>query len=170
MKHLYFCRHGLSQLNVEGKWAGTTETPLTDEGRAQAKLAGKHAKNLGIEYILCSPLSRAHDTATIIAKEIGYPEKDIDVNSLVVERHFGELEGQIWRADFNLDDIIDIETVDSVLERARLTLKHVQTVKAGTILVVSHGAFGRALRHIINPDIPFHGSDRFENAKIVKLI
>ncbi len=63
MKHLYFCRHGLSVLNKEGKWAGSTETPLTVEGRTQAKLAGKAAQNLKIDYIICSPLSRAHDTA-----------------------------------------------------------------------------------------------------------
>lgn len=170
MRHLYFCRHGQSVLNVEGKFAGSIETPLTKEGRGQARHAGIAAKNLGVGYIICSPLSRAHDTARIIAKEIGYPEKEIDVNSLVVERHFGELEGKTWQADMNLDDIVDIEAVDTLLERAKLTLNHLRTIQADTILVVSHGAFGRALRHIVNPDIPFHGSERFENAKLIKLL
>ena len=170
MKHLYFCRHGLSQLNVEGKWAGSTETPLTTEGRKQAKRAGQEAKKLGIDYILCSPLSRAHDTAKIIAKEVGYPEHELDVNSLVVERHFGSLEGTTWDPDFNMDGISDIETLDSLLHRARLTLTHLKTVDADTILIVSHGSFGRALRHILNPEVPFKKGERFENAQIVKLI
>jgi uncharacterized phosphatase len=169
MKHVYFCRHGLSQLNLDGKWAGSTETPLTAEGRKQAKLAGLEAKKLDIDYILCSPLSRAHDTARIIAGEIGYPVHDIDVNSLVVERHFGSLEGQTWDPDLNLDGISDMETEDSLLERARLTLKHLETIDAGNILIVSHGSFGRAFRHILHPEIPFRGSDRFHNAQIVRL-
>jgi broad specificity phosphatase PhoE len=170
MKHLYFCRHGESQLNVEKRWAGSSETPLTTEGRQQAKQAGQNAKALGIEYILCSPLSRAQDTAKIIAEEIGYPEHDIDVNSLVMERHFGELEGMPWEPDFNMDGISDAETTDSILERVKLTLKHLQTLPVDTVLIVSHGHFGRVLRHILSPDIPLHGSERFENAKIVKLL
>ncbi|MDB5181974.1 MAG: hypothetical protein JWP13_737 [Candidatus Saccharibacteria bacterium] len=170
MKHLYFCRHGLSQLNAEGKWAGSTETPLTTEGRGQAKKAGEEAKGLGIDYIICSPLSRAQDTAKIVAKEINYPEHDIEVNSLVVERHFGSLEGTTWDPDFNIDGISDAEPLDTLLERARLTLNHLKTVDADTILVVSHGSFGRALRHVLNPSVPFEKVERFENAKIAKLL
>lgn len=170
MNHIYFCRHGLSQLNAEGKWAGSTETPLTEEGRAQAKLAGEYAKDLKIDYILCSPLSRAHDTAKIIAGELGYPLEKLDINSLVVERHFGELEGTVWRPDLDIDGFADIETVDSVLERARLTLEHLKTIPADSILIVSHGAFGRAMRHILDPKTPYAQSERFENAKIVKLL
>ncbi|HSH55878.1 MAG TPA: histidine phosphatase family protein [Candidatus Limnocylindrales bacterium] len=169
MKHLYFCRHGLSELNKAGRWAGSIETPLTDEGRKQAKLAGLAAKDFGIDYILCSPLSRAHETAAIIADVIGYPLEKLDINSLVVERHFGMLEGQPWQPDLDLDGIADIETVDSLMERAYLTLKHLKAVDADTILVVSHGSFGRALRHVANPSIPFKGS-RFENAKIERLL
>jgi uncharacterized phosphatase len=170
VRHLYFCRHGLSQLNVDSRYAGTTETPLTDEGREQARLAGKEAHNLDIEYIVCSPLSRAHETAKIIAREIGYPEHDIDVNSLVIERHFGSLEGETWHPDFNVDGIADVETLDSIIHRAYALLEHLETTDADTILVVSHGAFGRALRHVLNPEIPFYESEKFENAKIVQLL
>src|SRR5690348_5787824 len=92
MKHLYFVRHGQTQGNVNRLWSGTTETPLTDEGRAQAKRAGEHAKSLGIDHIVCSPLGRAKDTAAIIAKEIDFPIKDIEHNSLFIERHFGQME------------------------------------------------------------------------------
>ncbi len=170
MKQLYFCRHGQSQLNKEGRWAGSIETPLTDEGRAQARAAGKAAKTLGIDYILCSPLSRAHDTAKIIAEEIGYPLDQLDINSLVIERHFGPLEGQPWDPDLNMDGIADIETVDSLVERAKLTLKHLETVPADIILIVSHGSFGRAFRHNLHPDVPFNNGERFENARIMQLL
>lgn len=171
MNKLYFVRHGLSQFGLENKWAGSSETPLAPEGREQAKAAGMQAKDLQIEYIFSSPLSRAHETARIIAREIGYPEDKIELSDAMVERHFGELEGTPYdptRTDFS--KIHGIETEDELFERARLALKQLQAASADTILVVSHGSFGRALRHVMQPDIPFYGSEKFENAKIVRLL
>lgn len=171
MKHVYFCRHGLTQLNVDGKFAGAgTETPLTREGRLQAKQAGQEAKRLGIQHIVSSTQGRAHETAKIIAEEIGYPPEKIELNSLAVERHFGSLEGEAWGPDFDLDGFTDVETHDSVINRARLLIEHLETIDADTILIVSHGAFGRGLRHALNPTIPFRGSDKFVNARITKLL
>ncbi|MGH7241274.1 MAG: histidine phosphatase family protein [Candidatus Saccharimonadales bacterium] len=173
MKHLYFVRHGLSEANIAGVWSGTMETPLSAEGKQQAKLAGQSAKDLGIDHIISSPLSRAHDTAAIIAREIGFPVEDIELNSLLIERHFGKMEGQPWAIDLDVDGFVDVETRDSVLERARLTLEHLLQLDADTILVASHGSFGRALRHIVSPEIPFtHGdpTTKLANAHIIKLI
>src|SRR5215475_13120394 len=99
MKHIYFVRHGLTEMSKQGLRAGAgSETPLAPEGHDQAKRAGHHAKQLAIDHIISSPQKRAHHTAQIIAREIGYPEHDIALNSLFVERHFGELEGTLWEA------------------------------------------------------------------------
>jgi broad specificity phosphatase PhoE len=166
MKHLFFARHGLSQMNVAGLLSGSTDTPLTGEGRRQARQAGIAAKGLGIDLIVSSPLSRAHETAQTIAKEIGYPLKDIHTNQLLVERHFGELEGKPWKPDLNLDGITDIETVDTLLERAHLALKWLEQLPAQNILVVSHGSFGRALRSIVQKEFPFSHPHRLKNAEI----
>lgn len=155
MKRLYFVRHGLSELNQSGHFAGMTDTPLTATGKKQAKLAAQHAKDLRIDYIVSSPLSRALETAQILAVEIGYPKTKIHVNKLFIERDFGELEGKPYAPDTNLDGISDIETVDTILERARLAVKFLHTLEANNILVVSHGSFGRALRSQILPEFPF---------------
>jgi len=172
MKHLYFCRHGLSEMNKLGLWAGQIETPLTPEGKEQAKLAGEFAKDLNIGHIVSSPYSRALDTAKIIAKQIGYPLKNIEQNSLFIERGLGVLEGQPWNPDLNIDGFADIETRDTLFERMHLALEFLQTIPADNVLVVSHGASGRALQHIINPAIPFEGPStiHFPNAKIIQLI
>lgn len=174
MKHLYFIRHGLSEMNKAGIWSGAqSQSPLTKEGHLQAIEAGLAAKNLGINYIISSPLSRAHETAKIIAREIGYPETKIELNSLLIERDLGPLEGQPWDPDLNLDDIADVETADTIARRARLTFEHLQSLDAESILVVSHGSFGRAFRHIVHPDIPFEVTEvgyRFPNGKIIKLL
>ncbi len=170
MKTLYFMRHGLTEMNVAGLWSGSSETDLTDEGRTQAKLAGQHAKELNIDTIVCSTQSRAIETAQIVAKEIGYTLDKIHQSSLLVERHMGQLEGQPYRPDFDMDGIADIETTDTLFNRARLAIEWIESLPGDTILVVSHGATGRAIRHILTPSTPFHGSARFGNAEIVHLL
>lgn len=170
MTHLYFVRHGLSQLNVDGKIAGVTDTPLVPEGKTQAKHAGKKAKNLGIEHIISSPLSRAHETARIIAKEIGYPEDKIEVNPLFIERNFGSLEGTDYRPDTDYDGISDAEKTHEFLSRAELCVKYLHSLPYNKILVVSHGATGRALRHHLFEDQPFHLPVKYNNAELVEWI
>lgn len=170
MKHLYFVRHGLSEMNKRGLRAGAgSDTPLAPEGHEQARLAGFHAKDLHIDHIISSPQKRAHHTAQIIAREIGYPEDEIVLNSLFVERHYGELEGTTWAPDMNLDGFADVETTDTLLHRMHMAYEFLLTLPADNVLVVSHGATGRALRHIIHPEIPFK-SGYFPNAEIIQLL
>lgn len=175
MKHIYFVRHGLSEMNKSGRWVGLhTMSPLTTEGHEQARTAGHHARKLKIDHIVSSPLERAHHTARIIAEEIGYPLHKIELNSLLVERDFGELEGQPWSPDLNVDGFSDVETVDSLHERAHLMYQLLQQMPGDNILVVSHGAIGRALRHIVhtlnhNQDHPPH-LEQFQHGQIVQLM
>jgi uncharacterized phosphatase len=168
MKQLYFVRHGLSELNVAGLYAGHTETPLTDEGRAQAKEAGREAKSLHIDLIVSSPLSRAHETAKIIAKEIGYPVDKIVTNHLFIERFYGELEGKSYDPDLDLDGIADMENDDALIERAREALVWLKLQRADNILVASHGSFGRAFRYLHLPEIDF--ATKIANAELIRLI
>lgn len=155
MKRFYFVRHGQSVLNQQGLFGGHTNSPLTDEGRSQAKAAGKMARKLNIHAIISSPLSRALETAQIIAKEINFPLSNIQINDLFIERNFGSMEQQPWSPDLDLDGIADIETVDSILERARLAFEFLESQPEEHILVVSHGSFGRALRSIVQPDFVY---------------
>lgn len=170
MTHLYFVRHGLSQLNIEGKFAGITETPLSEEGKKQASQTGKNAKNLGIDHIISSPLSRAYDTAKIIAKEIDYPIENIEVNPLFIERSFGSIERQPYRPDIDFDGIVDAENTNTLLARAEHAINYLHTLPYHKILVVSHGSTGRALRHHLVNNQPFNNPKRFKNAEIVEWI
>jgi uncharacterized phosphatase len=170
MKKLYFVRHGLTEMNVAGVWSGHTETDLTPKGRKQAQEAGKRlkTKKLKIDYVVASPLMRARETAEIIAKEIGYPVKAIEINPLFIERHFGELEGQPYAPDLNLDGIANIESSDTLLHRARRALAYLESLKEENILVVAHGSIGRAIRHnITNGEISYHNRNLpLKNAEI----
>jgi broad specificity phosphatase PhoE len=170
MKRLYFTRHGLSEMNKAGLWSGSIDTPLAPEGKAAAQKAAQDAKGLNIDYILSSPYVRAYETAKIIAEEIDYPVHKIERNSLLIERNFGELEGTTWRIDINIDGFADVETVDSLMERARLALRHIEAIPdAHNILVVSHGSFGRALRSQIN-GIQFKKQTKLDNTEILQFI
>lgn len=163
-------------MNQAGLYSGQTETPLAPQGVEQAKAAGEEAKALGIQKIVSSPFSRAYDTARIIADVIGYPIEHIELNSLFIERDMGVLEGQPWSPDLDIDGMSDVETFDTLFERCRFGYEFLQRLPEDVVLVVSHGATGRMLRHVINPEVPFMDNgestmgNRFPNAKIIKLV
>lgn len=154
MKHLYFVRHGETVLNVEGRFAGQIETELTEKGKEQAKATGQDMKQQGIkvDVIVSSPLSRAHDTAKIIAEQIGYPIDQIKTNALFMERSFGILEDTSYDGFYqvyayrDMDNMPGAETFEQVYNRTLKAHKYIESLNAETVLVVSHGAFGRAYR------------------------
>lgn len=170
MQHLYFVRHGLSVMNKQGIFSGRTETPLASEGVQQAELAGKHAASLHIDCIVSSPMKRAIDTATIIAQQIGYPADKIIISDLFMERAFGPLEGTAYQPNLKMEHIEGVEPAEGIVKRAKAGVEYLHSLPNDTILVVSHGAIGRALRHCLNPATPFHGTKRFQNAEVIKLI
>jgi len=166
MKKIYFARHGQSVLNVSGHFAGHTDTPLTDEGRRQASKAGKKARELSIDTIVASPLSRAHDTAKLIAIEIDYPEDKIILNPKLMERYYGTAEASPYSTQSGHleENHEDFETEDELQNRVDEILKWIDSLPGETILVVSHGGIGRRLRQQLMPESEFF--DRIPNAQI----
>lgn len=85
---LYVVRHGEAVWNTQNKICGRTDSPLTDKGRAQAAaLAPKIPK---VDRVLCSPLSRARETAEILTKGTGL---EIQIEPRLIEQNFGSFEG-----------------------------------------------------------------------------
>lgn len=171
--HLYFIRHGESTSNAEGFITGRQNVSLTDVGRQQARMAGRLIASQGIKIddIICSPLTRAYDTAKLIAHEIGFPDDHIQINDLVIERAFGTLEGKTKGDPATMTDehIKECggELDPEVRARARQlldSLKHTQ----GNVLIVSHTGFGRRLRAVIE-GIPTKLSSNFNNAELTDL-
>lgn len=157
-------------MNKQGIFSGRTETPLAREGVQQAKLAGEHAKGLSIDCIVSSPMKRALDTATIIAGQIGYPVDKIIISDLFMERAFGPLEGTAYQPNMKIEHIEGVEKAELIVQRAKAGVEYLHTLPHDTILVVSHGAIGRALRHCLDPTTPFHDTKRFLNAEVIKLL
>jgi broad specificity phosphatase PhoE len=81
-------RHGETVANVEHRWHGRGETPLTDTGRRQAKELAATAAPLGV--IASSPLSRARETAQSVASTQG---RTVQIVDGLTEMYFGAWEG-----------------------------------------------------------------------------
>jgi len=94
-------RHGESEGNRDQKLQGSSDKPLTDKGRGQAKRLGAWlaARGARVDAAYCSPLSRAKETAAIITETAGLPEPTVLAD--VAEIHAGSLE------DMTRDEIVD---------------------------------------------------------------
>lgn len=184
MKHLYFVRHGESEMNVAELASGHIDTPLTDKGIAQADIAGLSIKDRKIVFdrIFSSPLKRAHHTAKGIVKHLDYDEDSIELLDMLKERHFGDLEGKSMAKDFgitldmyfedekSLDHINGVEKAEEIYARAKETLQYLKSLPEDTILIVAHGSFGRFLYKAAN-GLPYDAKvPRIQNAEIIKLI
>ena len=92
MREIWSIRHGQSEWNVADRICGATDIPLTDTGRRQAEATGRYLLERGIraDIILCSPLSRAAETAEIIARITGIPCR---AEPRLTEQNFGIWEG-----------------------------------------------------------------------------
>ena len=160
MKHIYYCRHGECELNLQKVFAGRSDSPLTDLGREQALSAGQDIlqKGIKIDKIVSSSLWRAYETAVIIAREIGYLEADIQTSDLFVERNFGMLEGTPRTEFFDAHSYQDIdlapraETIEQLHQRADQAFALIESLPDENILIVSHSAFFRAFRHTVTHD------------------
>ncbi|MED4226558.1 histidine phosphatase family protein [Neobacillus cucumis] len=89
-KTFYLMRHGETLFNVRRKIQGACDSPLTDLGRKQAKIAGEYFKGIPLDHVYCSTSERASDTLEIITNnQMPY----IRLKGLK-EANFGTFEGE----------------------------------------------------------------------------
>lgn len=84
-------RHGETDWNITGVLQGWIDVPLNDNGRKQALEMADAFKDSGFSQVWTSPLSRASETARIVAEVLGLPPP-IHSEGLK-ERHFGRVQG-----------------------------------------------------------------------------
>src|SRR3712207_6033925 len=94
-QEIILIRHGQSTANASGVWQGQLDFPLSEEGRRQAVSVGSALKGTSISGVYASPLSRAFETAEVVAREAGFSGEIIAMPGLE-ERHGGVLEGHTW--------------------------------------------------------------------------
>ena len=139
-----FVRHGQTNVNHSKRIQGRADHLLNDTGRNQAKETGLYLKehDSNFDYIYCSPLSRAYETACIIKDIIGYKGEIIKDNSFI-ERDFGDAEGQpITDEIFKYiikDEINNLEKSYEIQKRVSDRVINLHKQHAGKkILVIAH--------------------------------
>lgn len=95
MKKLVIVRHGESMWNLENKFTGWTDVPLSEKGIKEAKEAGIALKKEGYTFDVAytSVLKRANDTLKYILQELGEQNIPIHYSYKLNERHYGALQG-----------------------------------------------------------------------------
>ena len=93
---IYFVRHGQTIWNVEKRFQGLSDSPLTELGITQAKLLGEKLKDIKFDKFYSTSLKRVYDTANYIK---GNRKQKVEIFDDFVEISMGDMEG-IKQEDF----------------------------------------------------------------------
>ena len=169
MNNLILLRHGQSQWNLENRFTGWKDVPLTDQGKEEAKKAGQLLKknNFEIDVVFSSVLQRANKTAEITLKQTSlehlWTGENLNMikNESLNERDYGDLVGlnkketaekfgkeqvHIWRRSYdtpppNGESLKDVvERVGSYYEQNIQPLIN----EKKNVIIVAHGNSLRA--------------------------
>jgi 2,3-bisphosphoglycerate-dependent phosphoglycerate mutase len=162
MPLLALVRHGQSSYNLENRFTGELDVPLTEKGREEAITAGKKLKAIPLSHGFTSLLQRAIDTMILILQETGHTDLPVTHDKALNERNYGQLQGLnkaevarqygetqvgIWRRSFSIRP----PGGESLEDTAARVIPYYQRMiepmllEGQPILVVAHGNSLRAL-------------------------
>ena len=163
MVNLLVVRHAESVWNLDGRWQGHADPPLSVAGAAQARAA---AANLdGVECIVSSDLDRARETAEIIAESLGtgpvtcdpgWRERSVGLwQGLTTEQIERDFPGDLAAGNYPPGWESDESLIERVFDAAH---RSAARASSGDVLVVSHAGviytleryFGCAFKRIGN--------------------
>lgn len=165
MSKLVLLRHGQSQWNLENKFTGWVDVPLTAQGEAEAKNAGIKIKHISFDIAFTSLLQRAQKTLKLALSESNQTQIPTEKDEALNERHYGDLQGmdkaetakkyspeqvKIWRRSYDVPP--PGEKGESLKDTAARTLPYFESrimteVKSGKNVIVA--AHGNSLRSIV---------------------
>jgi len=93
MPKLILLRHLQSQWNLENKFTGWIDVPLSKEGTESAKEVAKKLMGFKIDKVYTSPLIRNKETVSLILEYLGEKDLPIIIDKALDERNYGKLQG-----------------------------------------------------------------------------
>lgn len=93
MAKLVLVRHGQSQWNLENRFTGWVDVPLSAKGEDEARAAGTKLRGRRIDVLFTSVLRRAIDTATLALDAAGIANLPTERDQALNERMYGDLQG-----------------------------------------------------------------------------
>ncbi len=162
---IYLARHGETDWNRVGRWQGHSDVELNDAGRAQARALAAALCAERLARVGASDLSRARETASIVAASLGLGEVALDAG--LRERCFGVFEGltseecnqrypEHW-ARYRSEQRVSppgAELQSHVAARVRAAILRLAADETPTLLLVSHGGAMRAFLHAVTGTLP----------------
>jgi 2,3-bisphosphoglycerate-dependent phosphoglycerate mutase len=162
MARLVLLRHGESQWNLENRFTGWVDVPLSPKGVEEAKQAGEKLRGFTFDRAFTSVLTRANETLRIVLETIGQTSIPVEKDKALNERMYGELQGlnktetakkygdaqvKIWRRSYDVKPPGG-ESLKDTAERAlpyyeKMIKPHL--LKGETIIIAAHGNSLRAL-------------------------
>ena len=162
--HLYFVRHGETELNRQGAYYGAYDVPLTTRGQGQAKNVGKALKDIHFDAIYVSDKCRTQETARLMLLENAGPACRLKVMPELAEINFGCFEGltnrqvqerfpklyERWCADW-LDTVLDGgESFSMFFDRVRRAFEqilagHTSAEDEENVLICAHNGTLRVI-------------------------
>ncbi len=157
MGRIYLIRHGEVAWNAESAYVGSTDIPLNETGRAQAEMLARRLERDDISAIYCSDLSRARETAEIVAERL---DLSVVLVPALRELDYGQWEGvpeaevpkrypelfNAWRADPSNVSTPGGETFRQLADRAYPAFLAISEQHADeNIAIVAHKSTNRTL-------------------------
>lgn len=153
--NFYVIRHGESTANAEGRIQGLREYPLSERGRLQAVACGRWFSGTPVLLVFSSPLARALETASLVAREAGFPEpeslalyREIDTGCFsgltLGEAKAAHPESYVNFEAESWEGVPGAESREAICERAIRaweTLAMAAGVCGGDVALVTHGGF-----------------------------
>ena len=162
---VYLFRHGETEWNSAGRRQGHLDSPLTQQGRLQAKGNARRLRQkcslVGKVSIFASPLGRAEATARILVSELKLSETSISLEPRLMECSFGVWEGltdreiksqypEEWQARSSDKWSIPAPSGESYADVHERVFEWVSEVSfTETNLIVCHGLTSRVIRGIL---------------------
>lgn len=142
---LALIRHGQTDWNRELRLQGSSDIPLNDTGREQARQAVELLSASEWDVIVSSPLGRARETAQIIADGLGL--KLGPAYDLLIERDYGDAEGateEVIAERWPDRQFPGLESVESVADRGTRALEQIAAdFGDARVIIVTHGTLIR---------------------------
>ena len=163
-----FVRHGQTDWNFQKRIQGSTDVPLNETGREQARETGRVLAERRWDGVVASPLSRARETADIIAAELSAEQPgtvEVELVDALVERSYGEVEGLNYEQiterfpGHPMNVVPGRERRSEVVARVLPALEALAADHPGeSLIVVSHGGvIGSLIRYVTDKALPEQG-------------
>lgn len=169
MALVYLVRHGQSTWNVERRWAGHANPPLSTSGQEQTLVACKTLADMDFAGIVSSSLLRAQETAAIVAAQLKLPLypplADFDerqaglisgLTSSEIEMRFPSLLDE-WRQG-NIIEIPGGESWAVFTSRVIKGFAHLENCGAQRMLLITHEGVLRAVAYYLKESHQKYGN------------